>query len=394
MSTATVSRWAQVFLLVSAVCLVAAQIVTLAGFGRRTAVVLGLYGFVLLVVFGKAYSLVPSYFERDLVWPRAMGLHLAFAVLGIVALALDPILDRPAALGTLGALAWAGSVFVFVLTVGVTIRDNLTGTDTGTGGANEDRRALDRFANAFVPVALAYLAVGTYELLAAETPLPVLVGSAPAQVTHLLAAGFALVMLFAIGTRLLPRFLVASPPPRLTRAVLPAGAIAPLLLSAGYPTGRLFQAGAVLEAFAVVGFAVVYAVLFYRSGRDRVGLYGPLFGVALGVVGVALGIWFAVAGFGASLTTAHLRLNLFGLLGVSIVGVLYQFYPPAIADWPFTGDRLAFWTLVVLSVGVLTSAIGATTVNAIENVGTLLIAGAGVGHVYLLAGTIWTGTRR
>lgn len=394
MSPATVSRWAQAFLLASAVCLVAAQVVALAGAGRRPVVVLGLYGFVLLVVFGKAYSLVPSYFERDLVWPGAMPLHLVLAVLGIVSLALAAHFDAPPLLGSVGALAWAAGVAVFCLTIGVTVRDNVTGADTGTGGANEDRRALDRFANAFVPVALAYLVSGTYELVAANTALPALVGSAPARVTHLLAAGFALLMLFAIGARLLPRFLVASPPPRLVRAVLPAGALGPLLLAVGYPSGWLFRAGATLEAFAVVAFAVVYAVLFYSSDRDRVGLYGPLLGLALGTVGVALGVWFAVAGFTGAVTSAHLRLNLFGLLGVSVVGVLYQFYPPAIADWPLTGDRLAFWTLVGLAVGVLTSAAGAAVAAPVETVGHLLLTVGGVCHLYLLVATIWTGTRR
>lgn len=393
MTTATVSRWAQAFLLVSAVSLVVSQAGALAGLGRPFEVTVGLYGFVLPVVFGKAYSLVPSYFERELVWPRAMALQFVLTVTGVGGLALATLSGLPAWPGSAGALAYGAGVVVFALTLGATIRDNVTGAQTGTGGANEHRQSLDRFANAFVPIALAYLAVGTYDLVAIHTPLPAPFGT-PAQVTHLLAVGFALLVLFSVGTRLLPRFLVADPPPRLGRAVLPAGAVGPLCLVAGFPAGRLFQVGAVLVGFAVCAFALVYGVLFARTDRDRIGLYGPLAGVCLGVLGVALGVWFAVAGLDTSLAGAHLRLNLFGLLGTSIVGVLYQFYPPAIADWPLAGDRLAGAVLAALTLGVLVAAAGAVVSPAVETAGHALLVGAGAGHLYLLAGTIRTGTRR
>lgn len=54
------------FVLAGAGFLVGWQVAELAGASRETGVVLGLFGFVLYVVFGKAYALVPNYFECEL----------------------------------------------------------------------------------------------------------------------------------------------------------------------------------------------------------------------------------------------------------------------------------------------------------------------------------------
>lgn len=87
--SASQSRWSRVLVAAGVVFLVAWQVTTLAGLGRRTAVSLGLYGFVLHVVFGKAYALVPSYFDRDLAWPRAPAVQAPLTGLGAVALGLS-----------------------------------------------------------------------------------------------------------------------------------------------------------------------------------------------------------------------------------------------------------------------------------------------------------------
>lgn len=391
MAAAVLSRWARRFLLVAVGFLVLAQVAGLAGLPRRTEVVFGLQGFVLTVAFGKAYSLVPSYFDRTLVVPHAPAVHLPLQVVAICGLATAPLAVAPPWLEVVAAVSWAAGVGVFVGAIGATIASNPLGRETGTSRASRERAWLDRLANPFMPIAGLYLLAGTYELLAAETGIPTLLGGAPVRTSHLLAAGFALLLLFAVGYRLLPRFLVATPPRALAVVVLPAGAVGPALLAVGYPAGRLFAVGAVTEAVAVLGFAGSYAWLFVRTDRDRVGFDGPLLGLLAGIVGVALGLWFATVGFGPALVAAHWRVNVFGLLGLSIAGVLYQFYPPAVASWPLAGDRLARASLLVFGGGVAAFALAPVATPHLAAAGHLAVALAGCAIGYSLAGVIRTG---
>lgn len=389
MSAAMVSRWAQRFLLVGVAFLVLSQVAAIAGLPARVTTVAGLQGFVCVVAFGKAYSLVPSYFDRTLAWPVAPALHLPLAAAGVAALVVAPVAGVPtAAFAETGAVLWAAGVCLFVATLAVTLRGNPLGAETGTSDANADRERTDRLANAFMPVALAYLLAGTYELLAGTVGLPTLLGGEYVRVAHLLAAGFATLLLLSVGFRLLPRFLVVDSPTWLPWLVLPAGALGPLLIAAGLYRGPVFRLGAGLEAMAVGGFALAYAVLFARSDRRRVGLWGPLLGAGAGAVGVGLGLQFAFDALQADLATLHRRLNVFGFLGLTIVGLLYQFYPPAVGEWPGASDRAAGLTLATMAAGVGLAGVGPLVGGPTAIVGHLLVAGAAVGVGYLLGATI------
>jgi hypothetical protein len=387
MSAATVSRGARRFLLASAVALVLALLADLVGLPRRTLVVLALYGFVLHALFGKAYSLVPSYFDRQLALPRAPAVHLPLTAVGVAGLALDPLRGVPDLVGTVGAVGWALGVGAFLVALGWTLRDNLAGAETGTGEANAERRPVDRFANAFVTVVLAYLALGSYETVAPHVGLPTVLGPYPARASHLLGAGVAALLVFAVGFRLLPRFLVARPPRPLVAVVLPSGAVGPLLLAAAVAErGAVFHVGAILEAVAVVGFAVAFVVLFVRSDRRRVGFYGVLAGVLSGTLAVALGLWLAFGGTHVGLVAAHLRLNLLGFLGLTVVGVSYQFYPPAVGSFPGADDRTALVVIGSLAGGLLLAAAGPLGgVPAVADAGTVVSLAGGLAHLYLLA---------
>ncbi|MFC7157450.1 hypothetical protein ACFQPA_18640 [Halomarina halobia] len=387
MSAATASRRARRFVLVGAGFLLAWQVGALVGIPRRTEVVLGLYGFVLHTISGKAYSLVPSYFARRLAVPRAPTLHLPFTAGGTVGLALATVDAIPPILGTLGAAAWAIGVGVFLAALLRSVRDNLSGRETGTGDANAARRPVDRAANAFVPVALAYLALGSYETLAAHIGLPSPFHGVLPRGSHLLAAGTGAMLVFAIGFRLLPRFLVASPPRPLVAVVLPAGAIGPVLLAATLGGGPSFRVAALLEAVAVIGFGAAYATTWYRSDRRRVGLYGVLLGALSGVLAALLGLSFAFGSISAPLTVAHLRLNLLGFLGLTIVGVAYQFYPPAIGSFPGANDRTALASILCLGGGLLVEVLGLASGTALATtVGeSVALVGAGL-YAYLVAG--------
>ena len=387
MSASRGSRW---FVSVGVAYLVAFQAAAVAGLSRTALAVLGVHGFVVHVLLGKAQALAPTYFDRDLAAPWIARAALPLTALGAAATA--GWLATGASVLVYGALAWALGVAVVVILLLASLRGNLTGRETGTGEHNAHRRRVDRAANAAIPVALAYLVAGAYQTAAAATAagtpasLPALVGGFPVAV-HLVAAGGALLALFAVGFRLFPRFLVATPPWPLVAVVLPAGALAPGLLAADFYGGAFFHAGAALEAVAAVGFAVAYSVLYARSDRSRVGLRTVLAAVASGAAGVAIGVAFAM-GLLAPTTDrvlAHLRLNVAGLLGFAIVGALYQFYPPSVGDLPGCDDRLALASVVALAAGLWVEAAGRLAgASLLASAGAVVGLAGGLAVAYLV----------
>lgn len=359
---ATASRGSRRFVAVGICGLVVWQAAVLTGVPRRTSVALGALGFVLHVVFGKAYALLPSYYDRRLVAPRAPAIHLPLSVAGAACLAMAPLDGVPRVAAAVGAAAWGLGVAVFVAVLAVTVRDNPTGTETGTGSANEHRRTVDRAANAAVPVAVGYLAAGAYATGGAAGVVPIppslpALGLAPAA-SHLLVAGGAALVLFAVGFRLLPRLLGASPPRPLVGVVLPAGALGPGLVAAGVGGAPTLRTGAALLAAAIVGFAAAVVVLVARADRRRLGVGAVLAGPVFGVLGVTLGVGFAFGFADATLVPAHLRVNVLGFLGLTIVGVTYHFYPPAVGTLPGVGQRPARAAAAAIAGGLLVEVLG------------------------------------
>ncbi|MEF8907085.1 MAG: hypothetical protein V5A13_04420 [Haloarculaceae archaeon] len=389
MSTASaiVSRWARGFVAASVGWLVCWQVAVLLGASRRVAVPLALFGFVFHMLFGKAYSLVPAYFDRELRPTRAPTVQLPLSVLGAGGLAAGWVPGVPRILRQVGAVAWAAGVAVFLGAMLLTLRGNLTGGETGTGEHNAHRRPLDRLSNAAVPLVFAYLGAGAYLTVASLTGLPSPMDGYPPRVSHVLAVGAAVLLLFAVGFRLLPRFLVTTVPRWLAAPVLLAGAVGPTLLAVGLPAGTVLQAGAALETLAVVGFAGAYGLLFVRSDRDRLGFYVVLAGMGCGVLTVAAGAWFAFVGLQPNVVAAHYRLGLLGFLGLSIVGITYQFYPPSVARFPLAGDRLGATAFAAILGGLLVEAGG-----AVAGVPVLVTGGQALGvlgaaaYAYLVVG--------
>lgn len=384
MSSALVTRWSRRFVGLGTLYLLAWGVAALAGAGRRTEVTLLLFGFVLHTVFGKAYALVPTYFDRTLALPQAPAVQLPLTTLGTLGVAASTMPGVPSWVLSVGAGAWAAGVAVFLGTLAWTLRDNPTGAETGTGEHNAARRAVDRAANAAVPVVLLYLLAGSYELLAGALGLPTLLDGTTARVSHLLGAGTATLLVFAVGFRLFPRFLVAHPPRALVYVVLLAGALGPALIASALYDGGLLHAGAGLEALAVVGFALSYAVLFVRSDRRRLGLYTVLLACAAGVLAVGLGLQFAVASRPPALVAAHYRLAVGGFLGLTIVGASYQFYPPTVGEWPMASETAATQAVVLLAAGFALQLAG-------PYVGTLATFGLGVATLgaFVHAYVVW-----
>ena len=383
---ARTSRWVRRFVFVGAVFLLLSQATLVAGGTERTAVILGLCGFVFHTVFGKAYSLIPAYFNRALAANRLLPVHLTASTTGTLLLAAG-IEQSNSTFETAGATLWGVGVGLFLITLFWTLRGNLTGSETATGSQNAHRERVDRLSNLFIPVALAYLAVGSYELLATTTALPSMFDGYAPRATHLLAAGSAALLLFAVGFRLLPRFLVATPPRPLVWVVLPTGAVGPALLAWGLPSGTRFQVGALMQATAIVGFALGFWVLYLRSNRRRVGFYGVLGATVAGILAVALGVVFAFGTPTTELVAAHRRLTVLGFLGLAIVGVSYQFYPPAIGQFPGAGDRTAVVAMGALFAGLVLEIAGLVAGYSIGvTLGHGITLGGALTHLYLLAG--------
>lgn len=384
--SAVVTRGARAMQAVAVVALLAWSVGAVLDVGGHSDVLLGLYGFVLTFAFGKAYALVPSYFDRALAVPTAPTVHAVLAAVGVAGLATAD-LGGPALLEPVGAVAWALGVATFVVTIGATVRDNPTGAETGTGDHAADRRPVDRLANAAVPVVVAYLAVGAALTVAAAVDLsvPLVVGTA--GTSHLLAAGGAALLVFAVGFRLLPRLLVVSVPRAAVAVVLGAGAVGPALLSLFLYDPPWFAVAAVVEAVAVVGFAATYLVLFARSERRRVGFYAVGLAAVAGVAGVSLGLHVAVAGFEPGLVPAHRRLNLLGFLGLTVVGVALTLYPPTAGRFPGATDRTGWTAVAGIAAGLAVEVLGHLALGANAVLLGRLLALAGVAaFAWLLLG--------
>jgi hypothetical protein len=384
-STASTAARSRRFVAAGALLFVVWQAATVAGAPRRVQVTLGLYGAILLTVFGKAHALVPSYFDRDLAPTWAPAVTVPLAVGGVLAFAAGLWADL-VTLTAAGAVAWALGAGGVAATLAWTVRGNLFGRETATSDANADRRGLDRAANAVVPVALGYLLAGAYVTAAGYTPLPPLVDGYPPRATHLLAAGVGVLLVLGVGFRLFPRFLVTQPPRGIPQVALLAGAVGPALLAVGIPAGPLLVAGGVLETVAVGGFAASFLTLFARSERTRVGFYGVAAGAIAGLLGVGLGLQFALVRFDPTLVSLHLRVNLLGFLGLTIVGAAYQFYPPAVGTFPGASDRTALASIALVAAGLAVEAVGFATGAGVRTAGQVLALGGTAGYAYLVVG--------
>lgn len=382
------SKW---FVVTSALFFVVWQAAAVVGVPRETEVVLSVMGFVLHVAFGKAYTLVPSYFDSTLRWPGAPFLQYPLTVFGCLLLAYASLSPEAALYAATGGAMWLSGVVVFVAAILSTIAFGYLRGTTATSQAKEDRRRVDLAANAFMPLAFIYLLLASYEVFAVEVGFYSLFGGLPVGGYHLLATGFAALLVFTVGFRLLPRFLVSHPPLSGVGVVLVAGGVAPLLLSLGFTRPVLQRVGGVLMAVAVTVFAAVYLYLYLRRERQRVGADSIVVASVFGLMAVALGLHMAFVGGNAGFVAAHVYAAVTGFLGLTIVGVAFHFYPPEVCPLPYAGDRLAQVAIASVGAGVLVRMAGVSMeVPYVESAGGFLgLMGAGL-YCYLVVGLLST----
>ena len=368
-----VGRWTRLFTVAGVAFLVVWRVGLLAGVPARSAVALAVPGFVLHVVFGHAYLLVPAYFGRVHRPGRLPGVHLLLAASGMLLLAASFLPAAPAGTRLAGALAWAGGVVAFVASLARSLRG--VARDPFADASNLAERA----AVLALLVPFAYLVAGSYDLLAATTGAPHLLAASPAGVSHLFAAGVAALLVFALGVRLLPRFLGADPLAAPSIFVLAAGSVGPGLLARSLWGGWLFRVAAAVEGAAVVGFFAHAVVLFARSDRHRVGLDAILAGLGAGALAVAVAGGVAAGWLSPARIGAHVALVLGGFLAVTVAGFLVQFYPPSVTDAAGTSETTTGAALAALLAGAVVEA-GALAVGApvLATGGRVLAAGGAV----------------
>lgn len=274
-------RWTQRFTIASVGSFVVFLLAVLWEIDRQTAVLIGVFGFVCPMIFGMAYLLFPSYAGRTLVDRRLAGVHFVTAYIGVGLLVLARTVEGASALFRIGVLFWTFGVVVFVGALLVTVASLPLADPLKTLREAATPQRSPRLATAAIPIAIAYLLVGTIGLI--TTVEPIRIGSVTlSQVIHYYVIGFGALLVYALGARLLFGFFHVSLPRPIVGTVLVAGSLAPGLLGTSLWIDPWFQIGAALAAVAMLGYLGLVAFVARRTGRVRVGLSGIVLGAIAG----------------------------------------------------------------------------------------------------------------
>ena len=376
--------WMRAFVAVGVLWFVIWQAMVFLGADRRVVVIAAIYGFVMHVIFGKAYALIPSYFGTELYFDRAPMAQFMLTVPGTILLVFGTHWLPQSGLESPGAILWSLGVLVFVGTLACTVAGPFREGATGTSDANAERRHVDRFANGFIPIILAYLVLAAVLLVLREHDRTI-VGTA--ELSHLIAVGTGMLLIFAVGLRLFPRFLVVRPHPLAAPIVLPTGGIGAGLLVVDFLGSGIFHLGAGLVTVGMVGFALAYVDMYRRSDRRRIGFQVVLLAVLFGMFAVMLALFAIFVAFDPPILEAHVRVATLGFLGLTIVGVSYQFYPPNISSTSGISNRMAMVAVVLIAGGLVLEVGGLLGVNSLVlKGGQALALVGGVVYAYVLIG--------
>ncbi len=386
-------RASRLYVTTGATFFVAWTLAAVLGAPARTQTVLAVMGFVLHVAFGKSMTLVPSYFESELRYPGAPFLQYPLTAGGAALLAWSSAGSGREVFAATAAAMWLSGVLVFAASLLSSVAGGYLRRETGTAESKQELRKVDLAANLFAPFAFVYLVLGSYEVLALDTGLPPVFDGYPPAAYHLLAAGFAAMLVFSVGFRLLPRLMKGRPSVLSVAPVLAAGALAPPLVSLGFTREPFLQIGGALLAFAVAGFAAVVLRIYLKSDSSRVGADAVAVAAVAGVTGVSIGLYMAFYGVDTALLRLHYRFNLAGFLGLTIVGVAYHLYPPAVSRLPYAGDRAARFSVASVAGGLVLEAVGGLTdVSAASKLGEAAVLAGSLVFLYLVVGVMTSRT--
>lgn len=375
--------WTQRFTVASVGSFVGSLLAFLGG-ADEVAVLIGVFGFVCPMVFGMAYLLLPSYVGETLVDQRLAGIHFGLAYVGVALLVANQFVTEGILLRFLGVTLWTTGVLVFVGALLATVGPTAVGTVAGAlGGSGRSQRST-RLATTMIPVAVGYLLVGTVALLMTVAPLRI--GTITvAQVVHYYLTGFATLLIYALGTRLLTAFFHVPLPRPVVWIVLMAGALAPAFLGTFLWVDPWFQVGSVFATLSMIGYVSLVLLVTLKTNRRRVGVSGIALGAIAGGIAV-VSAFLVTFGFGHSTSIAvHRTLVLAGFFPLTIVGYAYLFFP--ITGGQFTGAnaRSARATIGLLGAGVAVQSAGvALQYEPVRVIGILGSVAGAIGCGYLL----------
>ncbi|RKD89293.1 hypothetical protein [Halopiger aswanensis] len=386
--SAGLRRWTQRFTIASAGAFVAFLPAPLVGTGHRTAVLIGLFGFVCPMIFGMGYLLLPAYAGRTLVDYRLAGFHFGLAYLGAALIVGGWIRDGIGTLFTAGAALWALGVATFVGALLATIGPVLVTEPAAVLRFGDRPQRSTRLATAVLPVAVGYLLVGTIALLEVTPLLGLTDGSIrPAQVSHYYAIGFGALLVFALGARLLVGFYHVTPPRSLVWLLLLSGVVAPGLLGTVRWQGPWFRIGAGSAAVAMGCYAAVIAFVAVRTDRSRVELSGIAFGALAGVLAVVASGSLLLGNGVRNALLLHRTFVLAGFFPLTITGYAFQFFPVATGRVPGATARGVAATIGALAVGVAAQGLGiAGQLELVRSFGIGLSLLGAIGYLYLVVG--------
>lgn len=384
-SSAGLRRWTQRFTLASAGSFVAYLLALLAG-QPRIAVLLCVFGFICPMIFGMGYLLLPPYVGRTLVDHRLPGLHFSLAYLGVGLLVVGWIADGTGLVFTLGAVAWALGVAVFLGSLLATVSPAVIADPARAFRLGDRPQRSTRVATGMLPLALGYLGWGTVRLLHSTDALGS--GSTTLQgAIHVYLVGFGSLLIFALGGRLLIGFFHVSPPRVLLWLVLAAGALAPIFLGGYLWVEPWFRLGAVLGAIAMAGYVLVVTIVARRTDRRPPGLAGICLGAIAGLLAVAIVAPLPFGGGTGSAVSVHRTVILGGFFPLTIVGYAFRFFPVTAGQFPGASRRGASVTIGLLATGVALQAMGLLVAPQVVHtfgIGASLLGA--LGYTYLVAG--------
>jgi len=380
-----VGRWTRVFTVDSALGFVALAALVAVDASRFELALVGVCWFLLPMVFGMAYVLLPPYVGRTFRPAWLPGLHVAAALAGTGGLVWWGVFDGAWWAGRFGLFAWTIGVLCFSVGLGrlavpaVRERAQIRFRD----GDNPQRST--RLATALLPVGLSAL-LGATLWLAGRASSPTGFRLAFPAAVHGMAAGFAALLVFALGVRLLRGFFHVDPPRWLEWAVLLPGALGPLLLASQPPGAPGFVAGGALETVAMLAYLALVSVVAWRTDARRVGLAGIWLGAVSGALAtmIALG---AVTGIVSvvGLLDLHAVLVLQGFFGLTIVGYAFQFFPVTTGRFRGASRRGALTVVALIATGLGLRIVAVTPVlAALSAIGGVLGIGGAIGYLWLV----------
>ncbi len=284
---------------------------------------LALFGFIGMVIFGMSYLFVPNFSGRTLARTDLALAHLALANAGVVGgfLALAGGVPETASLAALLYLAggglWAANLLLTLKRPRVEVLEKGLIPPEALEGADSPRKRVDRWARVATSVVPLYLLASLAAFAAAYA------GSAPYDsALHLYTTGVVLLMVIGAGYHLFPRFTGAVPDPRVAALNVLLGAAGPAAVALSIGGGPAFPAAAALEAAAALLFAGFVLDSLRRTGRSHpsYAFYGA--SAASLVLGVSLGVAFALRPEWRAYAALHAWANLLGFAGFMIVGVV------------------------------------------------------------------------